>query len=71
MKIITDKIRMCYSYNGKFYKVSDRKTLRVNDIFLDCRDYGVKTIEDEQDIFDMSYVDPDLYVILEETTVQN
>jgi hypothetical protein len=62
---------MHYEYNGKFYKASDRKTLRINDIFIDGRNYGVKIIEDEQDIFDMSFVDPELYLILEEATIQN
>lgn len=68
MKIVTDKIRTYYKYNGKIYSVSDRKLLRVNDLFLDCRDYGAKIIEDERDIIKMAYVAPELYVILEETT---
>ena len=71
MKIVTDKIRTYYKYNGKVYRVSDRKMLRVNDLLLDCRDYGAKIIEDENDIIDMSYVAPELYVILEEITIQN
>ena len=71
MKIVTDKIRTYYKYNGKVYKVSDRKTLRINDLFLDCRDYGAKIIQDEQDIIDMSYTAPELYIILEEITIQN
>ena len=66
MKIVTYNIRTYYEYNGKVYNVSDRKMLRINDLFLDCRDYGAKIIEDEQDIIDMSYVAPELYVILEE-----
>ena len=69
MKIVSDNIRTYYKYNGKVYKVSDRKMLRINDIFLDCRDYGAKIIEDEQDLVYMSYVAPELYVILEETTI--
>ena len=71
MKIISEKIHTFYNYNGKFYSISDRKTPRVNDILIDGRDYSVKIIEDEQDIIDMSYVAPELYVILEEITKQN
>ena len=71
MKIVTDDIRTYYKYNGKVYKVSDRKMLRVNDLFLDCRDYGAKIIQDEQDIIEMSYVAPELYIILEAITTQN
>ena len=68
MRDITDKIEMTYRYNGKFYTVSDRKNLRVNDIFIDGRDYSVKIIEDTQDLFDLAYLAPELYVIL---TAQN
>ena len=71
MKNVSDKIRTYYKYNGKVYKVSDRKMLRVGDLFLDCRDYGAKIIEDEQDIIEMNYVAPELYVILEAITTQN
>ena len=71
MKIVTDKIRTYYKHNGKLYKVSDRKMFRVNDLFLDCRDYSAKIIEDEDDIVNMTYVAPELYVILEEITIQN
>lgn len=69
MKIVSDNITTYYKYNGKIYRVSDRKRFRIDDIFLDCRDYGAKIIEDKQDIVDMSYVAPELYVILEETTI--
>ena len=71
MKDITNHILTCYRYNGKFYIASDRKNLRVNDIFIDGRDYGVKIVEDVQDLFDLAYMAPELYVILEEVTVQN
>ncbi len=71
MKNITDKISTYYKYNGKVYEVSDRKMFRVGDLFLDGRDYGAKIIEDEQDIIDMTYVAPELYVILEEATIRN
>lgn len=71
MKIVTDDIRTYYKYNGKLYKASFRKTLRINDVFLDCRDYDVKIIDSEQDIIEMSYVAPELYIILEEITTQN
>ena len=66
MRNINDKIQTCYRYNGKFYTASDRKNLRINDIFIDSRDYGVKVIEDIQDLFDLAYMAPELYVILKE-----
>jgi hypothetical protein len=71
MKLVTHKIDTYYRYNGKFYAASKRKNLRVNDIFIDGRDYGVKIIEDVQDLFDLAYMAPEAYVILEEATVQN
>lgn len=71
MKLIAHQVKTYYKYDGKFYYVSDRKNLRINDVFIDGRDYGVKVIESEQDIFDMAFVDPELYVILKETTIQN
>lgn len=71
MKDITNKFQTFYRYNGKFYAVSNRKDLRINDILLDGRDYGVKVIESEQDVFSMAFVDPELYVILEEVAAQN
>ncbi len=71
MKLISHQIKTYYEYNGKFYSVSDRKDLRVNDIFIDGRDYGVKIVEDIQDLFDLAYMAPELYVILEEVTIQN
>ena len=71
MKIITEKFHTFYNYNGKFYRISDHKNLCVNDIIIDGRDYSVKIIENEQDIIDMLYVAPELYVILEELTVRN
>lgn len=66
MKNITEKIIMYYRYDDRLYKVSDRKQFRIGDIFIDGRNYSVNIIEDEQDIIDMSYVAPELYVILEE-----
>jgi hypothetical protein len=71
MKIITHQIDTLYRYNGKFYKVSNRNTIAGGDIIIDGRDYNFKLIESNQDVFDMSFVDPALYVILEETTIQN
>ena len=71
MKDITNKILTCYRYNGKFYTVSSRRNLRLNDIFLDGRDYGVKIIESIDDLSEMSFIDPELYIILEELTIQN
>ena len=71
MKDITNKILTCYRYNGKFYTVSSCRNLRLNDIFLDGRDYGVKIIESIDDLSEMSFIDPELYIILEEATIQN
>lgn len=68
---ITSKIQTYYRYNGKFYTVSNRKDFRMNDVFIDGRDYGVKIIASEHDLFDVSFMDPKLYVILEEATVQD
>ncbi len=71
MHIITYQVDTLYRYNGKFYKISDRKRLEVNDIFIDGRDYNIKLVGSSQDIYDMSYVAPELYVVLEEVTIQN
>ena len=71
MQLISHKITTCYEYNGKLYKVSNRKNFRINDIFIDGRDYGIKIIEDAQDILDLAYMASELYVILEEVTTQN
>jgi hypothetical protein len=71
MKDITNKIQTYYRYNGKFYMVSERKDFRFHDIFIDGRDYGVKIIESEHDLVSVAYMAPELYVILEEVTVQN
>ena len=71
MKDITNKIQTYYRYNGKFYAISERKDFRLGDIFIDGRDYGVKAIESEKDLIDVAYMAPELYVILEEVTVQN
>lgn len=71
MKDVTSKIQTYYRYNGKFYMVSERKDFRLGDTFIDGRDYGVKMIEDVQDVLELAYMAPELYVILEEVTVQN
>ena len=71
MQNITNKITTLYQYNGKFYKIVERKGLRINDIFIDGRDYGVKIIESNKDLFDASFIAPELYCILEEETIQN
>lgn len=71
MKIITHQIDTLYRYNNKFYKVSSRKNLFGGDIIIDSRDYNFKRMECSQDIIDMSYVPAELYVVLEEVTVQN
>lgn len=69
MKDITSQIQTYYRYNGKFYAVSNRKGFRLNDIFLDGRDYGVKIVETENDLINAVYIAPELYVILEETII--
>ena len=71
MKIITHQTNTLYRYNNKFYKVSSRSALEVGDIVIDGRDYNFKLMESDHDIFDMSFVAPELYCILEETTIQN
>lgn len=69
MKDITNHIQTYYRYNGKFYTVSSRKDFRLNDIFLDGRDFGVKMIETENDLMNSVWIAPELYVILEEATI--
>lgn len=71
MKDITNYIRTYYRYNGKFYTVSSRKDFRLNDIFLDGRDYGVKVVETENDLINAMCIAPELYVILKEVTIEN
>lgn len=71
MKHITGKIEHYYRYNGKFYKVSGDKEFFCGDIFIDCRDYSAKLIQTELDRFDLSFIDPELYVILKEVTIEN
>jgi hypothetical protein len=53
-------------YDGKFYKTSKRKHFELGDIFMDGRDRQAKLIGTNHDIFDMSFIDPELYIILEE-----
>lgn len=71
MRDITDKIQTYYRYNGKFYTISNRKDFRLNDIFLDGRDYGVKIVETENDLINAMCMAPELYIILKEVTVQD
>ena len=71
MKDITNQIHTYYRYNGKFYTISSRKEFRLNDIFLDGRDYGVKIIETENDLINAMCIAPELYVILKEVTIEN
>ena len=63
---ITTQINTYYRYDGKFYVTSKRKHFELGDIFFDSRDYQVKMIGTNHDIFDMSFVAPELYIILEE-----
>ena len=71
MRNINNQMQTYYRYNEKFYAISDRKAFRINDIFIDGRDYSVKVIETEDDLINVSYMAPELYCILEEATVQN
>lgn len=71
MRDITDKIQTYYRYNGKFYTISNRKDFRLNDIFLDGRDYGVKIVETENDLINAMCMAPEFYIILKEATVQD
>ena len=71
MKDITNHIKTYYRYNGKFYTVSSRKDFRLNDIFLDGRDYGVKMVETENDLINAMCIAPEMYVILKEVTIEN
>ena len=56
-----------YKCENKFYTLSDRKSLQINDLFFDIRDCQYKIIESQNNIVDMSFVAPELYIILEET----
>ena len=60
--------KVLYKCDNKFYTLSDRKSFVINDLFFDIRDCQYKIIESHDDIVSMSYVAPELYVILEETT---
>ena len=71
MKDITSKTESYYRYNGKFYTVSRRTDFRINDIFFDGRNYSIKIVETEQDLIDLACMSPELYVILEKSTIQN
>jgi hypothetical protein len=79
MQIITNNIQAYYrhdedlymKYNDKLYFVSERKGFHVHDVFIDLRDENFKIIETEQDLTSMSFIAPELYYILEETTIQN
>ena len=71
MKYINNLAKPCYMYNGKFYMESQRKNFYMNDMFIDLRDCCTKMIESENDLMSVSYMAPELYVILEEVTVQN
>lgn len=65
MNIIPDT-KTIYKCDNKFYTLSERKHFKINDLFIDLRDYQYKVIESNDDIFDMSFVAPELYIILEE-----
>lgn len=80
MRIINDQIQGCYKdskenlyikYNNKMHITNDRKELHMGDIFCDLRDECFKIVESQDDLFEMSFIDPKLYHICEEVTVQN
>jgi hypothetical protein len=71
MKIINNMMQSYYKYNEKFYVASERKDFKLNDIFIDGRDYFFKAIEDEHDLVDVSFMAPEMYFILDEVTVLN
>ena len=71
MKTVNNIMQNYYIYNGKFYIISERKTFKLNDVFLDVRDYFFKVIEDDEDLTSIASLAPELYVILEETTIQD
>lgn len=66
MKDITNKIATCCVYNDKFYTLSTRREPRLNDIFLDCKNYSVKIIETEADLITVASMQPEQYIILKE-----
>lgn len=65
MNIIPDT-KTIYKCDNKFYTYSERKHFEINDLFIDLRDYQYKVIESNDDIVDMAFVAPELYIILEE-----
>lgn len=64
-KIYNDEIGFVLYYNNKFWKNSERKELKIDDIFYDSKDRIHKKIETEKDIEDMLGAD---YTIIEEKT---
>ena len=71
MRIINNVMQNYYRYNGKFYAASERKDFKMHDIFLDGRDYCFKVIESQHDLDNVLFLDPEMYCILEEATIQN
>lgn len=67
MDVVSDT-RTIYKCGNKFYTYSERKNLEINDLFIDLRDCQFKVIESNHDIWDMSYVAPELYIIMDEVT---
>lgn len=58
--------KILYKCDNKFYTPSERKFFKINDLFFDIRDCQYKVIESHNDIIGMSFVDSELYIILEE-----
>ncbi len=65
MKHITEKIKYIYRYNGVDYKVSDRKSLKVGDLFYDSRDNSFKIIESKKDLLRVCCMAPEIYAVLD------
>lgn len=68
---IVSETKTLYKCDNKFYICSNKKHLEINDMFIDLRDYQFKVIESNHDIYDMSFVAPELYIILEEVKENN
>lgn len=68
---IASNPKVFYKCDNKLYTLSDRKHFEINDLFFDIRDCQYKIIESYDDIVSMSYVAPELYIILEEVKEMN
>ena len=71
MTDISNQIQILYRYNGKIYVSSRRKDFKMYDLFIDCRDFNYKIIDSENDLIKMVNRTPELYILLDEVTIQN